>query len=77
MFCLVAITYTSPKVSVTVNKRVPSKKERVLGVSNLKYVSNQLFFCFDILIFLFSFFFVKKMVTGLTVRENDQIYEIL
>ena len=26
MFCLVAITYTSPKVSVTVNKRVPSKK---------------------------------------------------
>ena len=25
-FCLVAITYTSPKVSVTANKRVPRKK---------------------------------------------------
>ena len=27
MFCLVAITYTSPKVSVTANKRVPRKKK--------------------------------------------------
>ena len=43
MFCLVAITYTSQKVSVTASKRVPGeKKERVLGVSNLKCVSNQL-----------------------------------
>ena len=28
MFCLVAITYTSPKVSVTANKGVPRKKIR-------------------------------------------------
>ena len=34
------------------------------------------FFCFDILIF-FCFFYVQKFVTGLTVRDNDQIYEIL
>ena len=26
MFCLVAITYTSPKVSVTASKRVPGEK---------------------------------------------------
>ena len=28
IFCLVAITYTSPEVSVTANKRVPRKKRR-------------------------------------------------
>ena len=28
MFCLVAITYTSQKVTVTANKRVPRKKRR-------------------------------------------------
>ena len=28
MFCLVAITYTSLKVSVTANKRVPRKKKK-------------------------------------------------
>ena len=33
-------------------------------------------FCFDILIF-FCFFYVQKFVTGLTVRDNDQIYEVL
>ena len=32
-------------------------------------------FGFDIL--NFSFFYVQKLVTGLTVRESDQIYEIL
>ena len=44
MVSLVAITYTSPKVSVTANKWVPRKKKqkRVLGASTLKYVSNQL-----------------------------------
>ena len=54
MFCLVAITYTSPKVSVTASKRVERERERrrgggggVLGVLNVKYVSNQL----NILIF--------------------------
>ena len=31
---------------------------------------------FDILIF-FCFFYVQKFVTGLTVRDNDQIYEVL
>ena len=30
MFCLVAITCTSPKVSVTANKQVPRKKEEGL-----------------------------------------------
>ena len=33
------------------------------------------FFCFDILIF-FCFFYVQKFVKGLTVRDNDQIYEV-
>ena len=27
--------------------------------------------------FLGFFFYVQKLVTGLTIRENDQIYEIL
>ena len=38
------------------------------------------FFCFSFFIFkkFFAvFFYVQKLVTGLTVRENDQIYEIL
>ena len=35
-------------------------------------------FCFDILKFFFVFFFyVQKFVIGLTVRDNDQIYEVL
>ena len=37
-FFLVAITYTSPKVSVTANRQVPRKEEGT--GSNLKYVSN-------------------------------------
>ena len=32
-------------------------------------------FCFNILIFFFSY--VQKLVRGMTVRDNDQIYEIL
>ena len=79
MFCLVAITYTSPKVSVTANKRVPRKKKRVLRVSNLKYVSNQLtlprislvsnirvyvYFCFDILILFLFFSMYKNWLRG-------------
>ena len=34
MFCLVAITYTSPKVSVTARKRFLEKKRDEPGVSN-------------------------------------------
>ena len=34
-------------------------------------------FCFDILIFFLFFFYVQKFVIGLTVRDNDQIYEVL
>ena len=36
MFCLVAITYTSPKVSVTANKRVPRKKKEE-GLRGFKF----------------------------------------
>ena len=61
MFCLVAITYTSPKVSVTANKRVPGKK-------NIFVLIFKIFVCFCN---------VQKFVTGLTVRDNDQIYEVL
>ena len=34
---------------------------------------------FFVLIFkiFFCFFYVQKFVTGLTVRDNDQIYEVL
>ena len=35
MFCLVAITYTSPKVSATANKQVPRKKEE--GLRGFKF----------------------------------------
>ena len=34
-------------------------------------------FCFDILKFFCFLFYVQKLVTGLTVRDNDQIYEVL
>ena len=34
-------------------------------------------FCFYISNFFFVFFYVQKFVTGLTVRDNDQIYEVL
>ena len=27
--------------------------------------------------FFYGFFYVQKFVTGLTVRDNDQIYEVL
>ena len=33
-----------------------------------------MYICFDILNFLCFFFYVQKLVTGLTVRDNDQIY---
>ena len=51
---------------------------RIRLVSNIRvYVCIYIyFFCFDILIF-FCFFYVQKFVTGLTVRDNDQIYEVL
>ena len=59
------------------------KNKRILGVSNFKYVSNQLNISRWVsnigvwLYIFFWFFYVQKLVTGLTVRENDQIYEIL
>ena len=62
MFCLVAITYTSPNISVAASKRVPrereKKEERVQGVLNLKYIYICfVLFCFDILKFFVVFFF--------------------
>ena len=36
MFCLFAITYTSSKVSVTANKRVPRKKRKEEGPRGFK-----------------------------------------
>ena len=36
MFCLVAITYTSPKVSVTANKQVPRTKNEE-GLRGFKF----------------------------------------
>ena len=36
MFCLVPITYTSPKLSVTANKRVPRKKKEE-GLRGFKF----------------------------------------
>ena len=40
------------------------------------YIYIYIFFFFDILNF-FGFFYVQKFVTGLTVRDNDQINEVL
>ena len=34
-------------------------------------------FCSDILNFFCFFFYMQKLVTGLTVRDNDQIYGVL
>ena len=40
MFCFVAITFTSPKVSVTASKQVPKgEKTGVLGASNLYQIN--------------------------------------
>ena len=51
---------------------------RIRLVSNIRvYVYIYIYFCFDILIFFFCFFYVQKFATGLTVRDNDQIYEVL
>ena len=63
MFSVVATTYTPPKVSVTASKRVPGEKkeERVLGFSNLKYVSNQLNISWSYIgIYIYLFYFDIK-----------------
>ena len=63
MFCLVAIAYTYPKVSVTPSKQVPRKKKRVLGVSNSKYVSNQL------KVQMKCFFFIPEFERAAKIRK--------
>ena len=47
-------------------------------VNNIR-VYIYIYFCFVLIFsnFFCCFFYVQKMVRGLTVRENDQIYEIL
>ena len=49
---------------------------RIILVSNCIKIYLYIF-CFDILNFFFFFFYVQKFVIGLTVRDNDQIYEVL
>ena len=49
---------------------------RIRLVSNIRVYVCIYTFCFDILNFFF-FFYMQKFVTGLTVRDNDQIYEVL
>ena len=70
MLCLVAITYTSPKVSVTASKRVPRKKRGSprgfkfemcqinLTILRVRMVSNIRVYIFFVLIFYFSFVFI-------------------
>ena len=42
------------------------------------YICIYIYFCFDSFNFFFKIFFLcAKFVTGLTVRDNDQIYEVL
>ena len=81
MFCLVAITYTSPKVSVTANKRVPRKKKRRgsegfqiwymyqinLTLPRIRLVSNiRVYVCIYIYLFWYlKFFFVFSMCKNL------------
>ena len=55
-----SITCTSPKVRMTASKRLTIKK-RVLGVSNLKFVSNQLKICIkstQIYIYIYIYIYV-------------------
>ena len=91
MFCLVAITSTSPKVGVTASILVPRKDKipGILGVSklfqiNLTFLDVRLVISVSIDIFLFFFFYVffcfqflNIIVTGLNVSEFNQMYEIL
>ena len=64
MFCLVAITFTFPKLSVTSSKRVRGKK-RVLGVSNLKCASNP------------GSVLQKKLTGGSAYFFGSEIFDIL
>ena len=48
---------------------------RIRLVSNIR-VYIYIYFVLIFLIF-FCFFYVQKFVTGLPVRDNDQIYEVL
>ena len=87
--CLVAITSASPKVGVTASKLVPIREKMGFqGVSklfqiNLAFldvrsvidVSINILFGFSFLRFFFVFLF--NIVTGLNVREFNQMYEIL
>ena len=88
MFCLLAITSTSPKVGVTASKLVPRKEKMVLGVSKLFQinlvlldirlvisVSIDTFLVFLFLCFFFCYF-VYIIVTGLNVSEFNQMYEM-
>ena len=50
---------------------------RIRLVSNIRvYVCIYIYFVL-IFKFFFCFFYVHKFVTRLTVRDNDQIYEVL
>ena len=55
---------------------------RIRLVSNIRvyiciYIYMYIFFCFDILNFFLFFSMCKNLLRGLTVRDNDQIYEVL
>ena len=41
------------------------------------YIYIYIYFVFGYFNFFFVFFYVQKFVMGLTVRDNDQIYEVL
>ena len=43
----------------------------------MEYICIYIYICFDILNVFVFFFYVQKFVRGLTVRDNDQIYEVL
>ena len=58
------INLTLPRIRLVSNNRV--------------YVYIYIYlFCFDILNFFLFIFCVQKLVTRLTVRDNDQIYEVV
>ena len=56
---------------------MPSESLYWLAILEYMYKNIYIYFLFWYFKFFFAFFYVQKFVMGLTVRDNDQIYEVL
>ena len=79
MFCLVTITFASPKVSVTASKQFPRRLPAVLKLFqiNLAFLDVRLFTDISVNVFLVFLFLITFFVMGFAVSEFNQMYEIL